>query len=167
MKKSLRTIIIVAIIAIVGIVVIFMHKRTPIVVPPSTTNTTQSPNTTTPPGTSSGSHAPAPQQATIKIGQSGVLAGITIKVVALMADSRCPIGVNCLQAGSFAVHTTVTKGTITTNHDFISIAAPFSFEGYDFSIAKVTPTQAKGQPTIKLSDYRITFQAVPTPKKLK
>jgi hypothetical protein len=162
MKKSLRTIIIVAVIVIVGIVLIFTHKRPSPVVPVTTTQSTNT--TTTQPGGTTSISVKAPQQTVIKIGQSGVLAGITIKVVSLMADSRCPIGVNCLQAGSFAVRTTVTKGTITTSHDFISTAGPFSFEGYDFSIAKVTPTQVKGQPTIKLLDYRITFQAVPTPK---
>jgi hypothetical protein len=160
MKKSV-IIGIVLIVIIVGGIIIFTHDHSITTAP--ITDTMTSPSA----GDSSAATGSQSNKATIGIGQSGVVAGTTIKINGLMQDSRCPVGVNCLTAGSFGIHTTVTKGKVVVSHDFITDAGAFSFQGYNFSIISVTPSPISGSPTIPLSAYRVTFQAVPTPPQKK
>ncbi len=155
MKKTLLIIVIVLVVIFAGIL-IFRKKDDAVVVAPNADTSSQTTSSTT--GTAK------PAQKAVQIGQSTVIDGVTIKLTNLKGDSRCPEGVACLQAGSFAVMATVSEGKVSVQHEFITGTAPFSFQGYDFSIASVTPAPISGGVAIKPTDYRITFQAVPTPK---
>lgn len=168
MKKSLFIIIIVLIV-ILGAVVILKPTESTVVAPETSTSIpteTTTPNTpeTSQASTTGGSRVKGPEEVTIKIGESGAVAGMIIKINGLGQDSRCPTDVTCIQAGSVTLKTTVSHGAISTNHDFISTAAPFVFEGYSIAIKNVTPVPKKSTGDIKLADYRITFEATPTAK---
>jgi hypothetical protein len=166
MKKPL-IIILAAAVIIIGIILI-ARKQDAVVVAPVTDTAALPADTVgsdTTPSSTSGTRVRGPEEKTLMIGQDGVIVdGITIKVVSLMQDSRCPTDVTCIQAGTVGVKTTVTKGKVTTSHDFITGTKPFSFQGYNIEIVNVIPSKISTAPAIKLSDYRITFRAQPTAK---
>lgn len=167
MKKSSLIAILIVLVIVIGAWIIIAGRHREAVVEAPTTDTVPNPATSQNAGTAAttgGTRVKGPEQKTIAIAQSGVVGGITVKIVSLMQDSRCPTDVTCIQAGSVGVRTTLTKGKITTSHDFITGTAPFAFEGYNLSISNVTPSPVSGQAAIKLADYRITFTAAATAK---
>lgn len=98
----------------------------------------------------------APQQSLfLKVGEMGTIGELTVKVVRIVSDSRCPSDVVCIQAGNVVVELEVIKGskkgvlTIATDDD----GKPF--EGYFVQILDVLP-EAKSNVKIQDKDYIIT-----------
>ncbi|MDB5254645.1 MAG: hypothetical protein JWL92_21 [Candidatus Nomurabacteria bacterium] len=160
MKKTLLIILIIVLIVLGGIAASRHEAEAPVITPSTTDISTTTPE----PTPSTDTRARGPERKTIAIGASAEVNGVIIKVNSLVQDSRCPTKVTCIQAGSVSVKATVSNGTVSTDHEFNSNTRPFAFEGYSIAIVDVTPVPTIAPNAIKLSDYRITFEVIPTAK---
>ncbi|MEX0910417.1 MAG: hypothetical protein WDZ73_01545 [Candidatus Paceibacterota bacterium] len=95
----------------------------------------------------------------LKVGQSFSVSddNVTIKLIDIPQDNRCPIGVECVLAGAATVDLEITA------HDKTQIFSLKSDEGqrniggdYLLSIKTVAPDRQEGQ-TLSIIDYDITF----------
>jgi hypothetical protein len=169
MKNTVAIIILILVLIFGGLLIVRGNRETTAVAPTTDTVmpapvTTSTGTSTAPATTTDAGRVKGPEQKTIAIGASGELAGMIIKINSLGQDSRCPTKVQCIQAGSVTLKTTVSKGKIVVDHEFITTAAPFVFEGYSIAIVNVTPVPTTSTGAIKLADYRVTFEATPTAK---
>ena len=67
--------------------------------------------------------------------------GIKVRFVELVEDSRCPVDVNCIQAGNAKVRVEVSKRgrSKSLELDTNSMKGAAIFEGYRFQLRKLTP----------------------------
>lgn len=122
----------------------------PVTPTPATSPTT--PVTPTPAGsTQSGS-------GTLALGQSSVVGGATLKPISIVEDSRCPVGVQCIQAGTVRVSMTVTANGGSTTQTF-GLGKPLIARGERITLTSVTP--AKSTTAAASADYRFTFSVAP------
>ncbi|MFA6278666.1 MAG: hypothetical protein WCS97_00870 [Candidatus Paceibacterota bacterium] len=95
---------------------------------------------------------------TLAIGESATINGTTIGVLELVEDSRCPVDVQCIQAGTVRVLASVDA----YNKDFTFTLSKSQVVGNaTITLASVTPAQKYAKQTLKPSDYRFTFTVVP------
>lgn len=93
------------------------------------------------------------------IGQEAKIGGLNIKINKLTQDSRCPIDVVCIQAGSVSVSATFIDKTHSETMNISSDKGPYNFGDYAVSIVSVTPA-TKSTKQISPNEYRITFHVV-------
>lgn len=119
------------------------------------------------PKTFTGSNAPADNgsatsinvnEGTIVVGEAKRINGIQLTLNKIVNDSRCPIGVQCIQAGWVTANVTLKNGSVQETVDVRSGAAPKIFNSFSVSLLKVAPEKSSTQ-EIKLSEYRLTFRA--------
>ena len=67
--------------------------------------------------------------------------GIKVRFVELVEDSRCPVDVNCIQAGNAKIRVEVSKRgrSKSLELDTNSMKGAAIFEGYRFQLRKLTP----------------------------
>lgn len=105
--------------------------------------------TSTPPSTTHSSISTP-----IAIGTSATIRGTTIGVLELVEDSRCPVDVQCVWAGTVRVRTSIDA----LSRDFIfTQGQPQVVGGRTITLLSVTPTQKRSQQTVPLGDYRFVF----------
>ncbi len=95
----------------------------------------------------------------LKVGQSFAIPDYdtTIKLIDIPQDSRCPLTVECIQAGATTVDLEVTTGGKTQIFSLKSDEGQRNLgEKYSLSIKTVTPEKMEGQ-TLSIADYMITF----------
>lgn len=102
----------------------------------------------------------SPQQSLfLKVGEASTLGELTVKVIKVVSDSRCPTDVVCIQAGNVVVELELTKaskkGTLTVATD--EDGKPF--EGYFVQILDVLP-EPKSTVKIAEKDYIITISVL-------
>jgi len=97
-------------------------------------------------------------EVTISLNERADVAGITITPLSVVEDSRCPIDVNCIQAGRVRVRATLTSGLGTADQIFI-IGEPITTEAEVITLTRVTPAPISTV-QIKDADYRFTFKVV-------
>lgn len=96
------------------------------------------------------------QEVSIGVGESVVVDGLTVTLVDILEDSRCPANANCIQAGQVRAQVKLeTVGSsqiavLSTNTEGIG------FDNYFIEIIEVLP-QALSDTTILRADYEITF----------
>lgn len=88
--------------------------------------------------------AAAPETLVVRVGQQKTAARgkIIVKVAAVVEDSRCPVGVNCVWAGNAKIKITLAKGKkAAKSFELNSTLQPQSiiFEGYEFRLVDLTP----------------------------
>lgn len=127
----------------------------------STTTTTKTTQVTQPKKTTTTSPAkptPAPTQTTttnsnyISIGQRVLLNGIYVTPVQVTYDSRCPVDVQCIQAGTVELGVLLENGGNTQNV-IISLAKPFAFDGKTVTLTNVSPAKVSTK-VITASEYK-------------
>lgn len=96
---------------------------------------------------------------TLAIGQSDEVAGMQLKVVSLVEDSRCPSDVQCIQAGTVRVKVSVSGSEYT-----LTLNKPEVIGALSVTLVDVTPHDKKSTQTIKSEDYRFTFTIAQLPK---
>lgn len=96
------------------------------------------------------------KEVTLAIGQEGSFDLLSITLNKLVQDSRCPIDVQCIQAGSITVSATLSDGVKTETKDFSSDTEPQVFGTYKIYIKSVEPTK-ESKKEITSADYKITF----------
>ncbi len=96
--------------------------------------------------------------ATLTIGTSATIKGTTIGILALVEDSRCPVDVQCIQAGTVRVRASINSST--SDYTF-TLEKPQSVGNVTITLASVIPAQKYAKQTLQPSDYRFTFTVVP------
>ena len=102
---------------------------------------------------------------TLAVGETATLpgAGISVRLVAISTDSRCPIDVNCVWAGDVAValRATVVGGAPETLelHHPTEVMGPrrVAVGGHWIELVRVEPAPVSDGP-IPEADYRATFR---------
>jgi hypothetical protein len=98
---------------------------------------------------------------TLGIGEVGTLGDLKIIPRAVVEDSRCPIGVMCIQAGKLSVR--VAVGSIGSSEEQVfTLGAPLAFVGNSLTLIEATPLRRKEQVLVP-ADYKLTFKIVPQP----
>ncbi|MBC7774405.1 MAG: hypothetical protein H7246_03120 [Phycisphaerae bacterium] len=109
----------------------------------------------------------------LQVGQTGECAdvlGFNIKFEKVAADSRCPLGVECITAGKADVVLTLTKAGVSQ-----TVTLPFTlpngtsnvtdFKGHTVRVMGVSPMNVKDK-EIKPEEYNILMSAMVTPPPL-
>lgn len=110
-----------------------------------------------------GGRVRGPENVSLKTGETKEAAGLTITFNRLVQDSRCPIDVQCIQAGAVNTNITLQIGDQRSVQNYASDGVPLEFAGYAVSIIDVNPPARSSQPIVQ-PDYRVTFNVAPTAK---
>lgn len=130
-------------------------------VTPGVTDTTNIPNSTS---TNTGLNTPVLNstadygRVTLKVGETVVFKDMKLKVVSLVEDSRCPKGVQCIQAGTVRVEVQVVSG-MGTSTKTLAIGNSATTEGETITFVSVEPTRVYQQ-NLEPKDYTFTFDVV-------
>ncbi len=99
---------------------------------------------------------PAPANVTLGVGQTGKVENLSITFNKFVQDSRCPVDVQCIQAGAVNINVTFAQGPHVETKNMSSDEASQQFEGYKVSIVDINPPR-KSHIEIPFGDYKITF----------
>lgn len=83
---------------------------------------------------------------------------VTVKVLAVVEDSRCPQDVQCVQAGNAKVRVSIGKGNSTSRILDLSLNGDNTakFENWTIKLDSLTPTPKSAAP-IARKEYAATF----------
>lgn len=95
---------------------------------------------------------------TLAIGASATIHGTTITVRGLAEDSRCPVDVTCIQAGTVRVRAAINY---SINDATFTLGQPQVVGNATVTLSAVIPAQKYAKQTVSLNDYRFTFTVVP------
>ena len=94
----------------------------------------------------------------IAVGTSATINGTVIGVLGLVEDSRCPVDVQCIQAGTVRVRASIDS----YNKDFtFTLLQPQVVGDATITLSAVIPAQKYSKQTVEPSDYRFIFTVVP------
>lgn len=97
-----------------------------------------------------------------KIDQGGSAFGVKVVPQSVVEDSRCPVDVTCIQAGTVKVNALVSSdatsstASSTAQAQLFELNAPVSFAGLEITLASVTPARTSGS-SISPNDYTFIF----------
>lgn len=91
----------------------------------------------------------------LSIGESRAIGGVNITLNRIVSDSRCPVDVRCIQAGSLTVNLTL-QGELDTETADVSSQSPHQFGSYLVSITKISP-EKKSSTAYDPSSFRVSF----------
>ena len=94
---------------------------------------------------------------TLAIGESATISGSTIKVLSLVGDSRCPVDVQCIQAGTVRVNISVNASASGVT---LTLGKPQVVENVTITLVSVIPAEKHSKETVAPGDYRFTFTVV-------
>ncbi len=81
---------------------------------------------------------------------------ISVTPTEIIEESRCPIGVQCIQAGTVRVKLAILlKNTSTT--EVIKLGTPLQVGAHIVTLTDVTPLKKAGE-VITPAEYRFTFE---------
>lgn len=102
--------------------------------------------------------APAAATLTLAIGETGSAFGTTITPTEVVEDSRCPMDVMCIQAGSARIRVETVDGMGTSTAVLtLGDTEPLTTETAAISLTEVLPYPKASDPADP-SDYRVTFR---------
>jgi len=131
----------------------------PMVAPNTTASGTSTPVVSDKPG------IPAPSvheygTMTLLLGETVHFPDLTITPLSITEDSRCPLGVMCIQAGTVRVSVRVVAG-MGTNIATLTQNQPFTTEAETITLIEVQPMKRQSG-TITDKEYRLTFNVQKT-----
>ena len=91
-----------------------------------------------------------------RIGQAATGLNLTVVPLEVVEDSRCPVGVSCIQVGTVRIRAKLTSGMGTADQIFV-LNQPIATEAEQVALVEVKPEQMAGG-QIKSSDYRFIFE---------
>lgn len=94
----------------------------------------------------------------LKVGEIASFPVSNIKLIRVFDDSRCPIGVTCIWAGTLKVELAIFDGKATTTHT-IEIGKSFKTKTESISFVSATPYPKQGTSILE-KDYVIVFDVV-------
>jgi hypothetical protein len=95
---------------------------------------------------------------TLAIGANATINSTTIGVLDLVEDSRCPVDVQCIQAGTVRVRASIDSYSLAFT---FTLGQPQVLENTTITLVSVIPEQKYAKQTVKPSDYRFTFTVMP------
>ncbi len=93
---------------------------------------------------------------TLSVGETKKVGDVSVTFNKFLNDYRCPIDVQCIQAGAIVVNVTMKDSVHTETRNFPSDEVPYPFGTHRISIIDIAPA-AHSKKEIKESEYRITF----------
>jgi hypothetical protein len=93
---------------------------------------------------------------TLKIGERGEVLGIFVTPLSILEDSRCPIDVQCIQAGTVRVKMQVETG-MGTGDLTLALGDLGTTETETITLTRVSPEPVSTDPIVP-SEYRLTFE---------
>lgn len=93
----------------------------------------------------------------IGVGKSIFINGVRVTLNKIVQDSRCPVDVQCIQAGWVTANITLQSDTDKETIDIQSNKPPVPFDSYQISIENIKPSRVAGAPT-EPNSYFITFR---------
>lgn len=87
--------------------------------------------------------------------------GVHLTPLEVVSDSRCPIDVQCIQAGTVSVRTRIEVGT-NSETVILTLAKATTFVGKNITLTSATPAKSSKQ-TILPADYRFEFKVANAP----
>lgn len=95
---------------------------------------------------------------TVHLGETATIHGTTITALELLEDSRCPVDVQCIQAGTVRLRAAIDA----YNRDFIfTLLQPQTVGNATVLLSSVIPAERRSTETVASSDYRFTFTVTP------
>lgn len=100
---------------------------------------------------------PAPTEVNIegKIGQTVSGLGASITPLSVVQDSRCPVDVTCIQAGTVQIKARIVSG-LGTSDMTLTLGTPITTETQEITLVSVSPAPYAGV-TIPQNSYVFTF----------
>lgn len=147
MDKKLVILISVAVVAVaifVGLVFYGGQKTLPITEIP--------PDTSVP---SDGAQFHTYGAVTMRLGEQVVFEDLSVRVISLEEDSRCPTGVQCIQAGTVRVKIEIVS-SIGTSTSIVGLGKSITTEAEIVTFTEATPHPARDV-SISQNEYRFTF----------
>lgn len=116
------------------------------------TNATATPSVTPLP---TGTDASIAITRTLALLERASLAGLTLETLEVLEDSRCPVDVDCIQAGTVRI-TLQVSNTKTTKTVSLALGEAVEFEGTQVTFSSVQPSSKRTTDT-RVPDYKFTF----------
>ncbi len=95
----------------------------------------------------------------VGVGKKVFINGILITLNKIVQDSRCPIDVQCIQAGSVTANVSLKSDTDSETIDIESDKPAVGFDSFLVSIKNIKPPKVSGQKTDP-QGYILTFKVV-------
>lgn len=92
----------------------------------------------------------------VRIGKEAAGLGVRIAPISLLQDSRCPIDVVCIQAGTVKMRARLASGLGTSTQEF-TLGRPITTEAETVTLTAVLPQPMAGV-KIKESEYVFRFE---------
>lgn len=92
----------------------------------------------------------------LSVGEEKSFGRLKIRLNSVPNDYRCPVDVQCIQAGAINTNITLTFDNETVTKNMPSDEVPQEFSGFKISISEINPPLYSGK-TTRQSDYRIKF----------
>ena len=92
----------------------------------------------------------------VRLMETARLATVEVTPIAVVEDSRCPIGVQCIQAGTVRIRARVTQSGGTRDVT-LSLGEPLVVGGGELSLVRVCPYPVYRSP-IAPNDYRFSLR---------
>ena len=100
-----------------------------------------------------------PPIATTRIGEPVRVDGLRVVPLAVLEDSRCPVDVQCIQAGTVRIDARIRRdGNVEVRQ--MELRKPIQVFGREIVLAEVQP-ERRSDREIAPGDYRFTFEARP------
>jgi hypothetical protein len=144
---------IIVLIILVGGVYLFSKNRTST----GSNNATSTGANATSTGTTTGGMILPYGRATIGVGETAKFRGISITPMSVIEDSRCPEGVQCIQAGTVRVNVRSTFDNGSGRQDPIRLGSSTTVNTFAITLVTVEP-RADADTEIDDNDYEFTFE---------
>jgi hypothetical protein len=93
---------------------------------------------------------------TARLGQGVSALNMTVTPLAVVEDSRCPTGVQCIQAGTVRVRVRLSSA-LGASEQVVALGGTMTTEAESVKLVSVTPYPSSGS-QIASADYRFTFE---------
>ena len=106
-----------------------------------------------------GTPAPSPDASGLafaRLGETVTVGGLRVTPLALIEDSRCPQGVQCVWAGRVRISATISTPTMKLTRE-LTLGEPFPVADGTLTLAEVRPVRVKDA-GIAPADYRFGFR---------
>jgi hypothetical protein len=90
-----------------------------------------------------------------RLGESSNLGGRIVTPLAVVEESRCPLGAQCIQAGTLRLRVRVQRGQ-QDEMKIVGLNSPADLGGAWLHLARACPHPSVSRP-VAPADYRLTF----------
>ncbi|QQR64499.1 hypothetical protein IPH92_02940 [Candidatus Kaiserbacteria bacterium] len=94
----------------------------------------------------------------LRLGELGTFTSISILPLSIEEDSRCPVDVTCIQAGTVRLKIQVVSRTGTST-SIVELGQEFTTEGMSITLTNVTPPK-NSKIDVEETEYRFNFNVV-------